>query len=492
MQKHITIVCFAGPSGSGKTELKQRLVEMYPDNLTCWKQATTRAKRGPNDDYVFMTKPMYDVVRSTLTCRTEFNGNHYGTFPEPVNADTAVLTIADAMGLSDLLADVENHNNHVNNGHAGKLGLHPIKLVTVLMTYDLTSADEVHKRGADRNGTRSGEFLQSEEEKLRAVTAFDFELDSTGGNWTQPEQFFSEAIWPAICTPMGGDTFESLYAQIEHELIEIGEGCRAVRDLDALRGVLSTLRGASEYVNEWVNSEPEGGVDADDIDAVLSGSVQCDASMLLMNAQPAVPSQEEIEAGFDNAEQIYNQRLAQAELEEAAEDQPQYPSDYLNDRTPENAPEVMVPSDMTAVEADVSEVIIPEPTEASIVGTSAPEAQTEYAAAVQATKEAEEAIAAAALKPYSEIFAESDFTDWMLQNTIGLEAFEDEAKFKLIFSQYVSANGGDPNGIEVGSQATKDGKGGRVVGYTAYMSDGSRYGIEFNERIKQVVKYGAL
>jgi hypothetical protein len=31
-----------------------------------------------------------------------------------------------------------------------------------------------------------------------------------------------------------------------------------------------------------------------------------------------------------------------------------------------------------------------------------------------------------------------------------------------------------------------------VVGYTAYMSDGSRYGIEFNERIKQVVKYGAL
>jgi predicted phosphoadenosine phosphosulfate sulfurtransferase len=79
MQKHITIVCFAGPSGSGKSELVQRLLDMYPDNVCKWKQATTRAKRGHGDDYVFMTKPMYDVVRSTLTCRTEFNCNQYRT-----------------------------------------------------------------------------------------------------------------------------------------------------------------------------------------------------------------------------------------------------------------------------------------------------------------------------------------------------------------------------------------------------------------------------
>ena len=56
----------------------------------------------------------------------------------------------------------------------------------------------------------------------------------------------------------------------------------------------------------------------------------------------------------------------------------------------------------------------------------------------------------------------------------------------------MSANGGNPNDIQVGFQATKDGKGGRVVGYTAIMPDGSRYGVEFNERIKQVVKYGPL
>ena len=79
IQKHLTIVALAGPSGSGKSELVQRLVEMYPDNLARWKQATTRPKRGPGDDYVFLTKAMYDVVRYTLTCRTDFNGNFYGS-----------------------------------------------------------------------------------------------------------------------------------------------------------------------------------------------------------------------------------------------------------------------------------------------------------------------------------------------------------------------------------------------------------------------------
>ena len=464
-QKHITIVAFCGPSGSGKSELIQRLLDLYPDNVCKWMQATTRTKRGPGDDYVFMTKPMYDVVRSTLTCRTEFNGNYYGTFPEPVNAETAVLTIADAMGLSDLIADVSNHNNHVNNGHIGKLGDNPVKLVTVLMTYTL-SDDEIEKRNGTRNGTRNVSFLQSELDKLNGID-FDFVLDTTGDRWTQPEQFFSEAIWPAICSPIGADTFESLYAQIEHQLIEVGEGCRAVRDLDALRGVLATLRGAAEYVNEWVNSEPEGGNDVDDIDAVLSGAAApiVEAAAVVDDGTALVDPH-----GFDEAEEIYRQSLARAGDDEEAEQQ--HPSDYLNDRTPENTPDAVaeepVPKTPLTVEADPVEVAAVEP------------------------EPVVEEVPTAALKPYAEIFAESDFTDWMLDNTIGLEAFEDEAKFKLIFSQYVSANGGNPNDIQVGFQATKDGKGGRVVGYTAIMSDGARYGVEFNERIKQVVKYGPL
>ena len=478
MQKHITIVCFAGPSGSGKTELVKQLMELYPDNLSRWKQATTRAKRGPGDDYVFMTKPMYDVVRSTLTCRTEFNGNFYGTFPEPTGADTAVLTIADAMGLADLIQDVANHNNHVNAGHKGKLGEHPVRLVKILMSYDLTSQAEIEARGADRNGTRTGEFLQQEEEKLRAVCEFDTFVDTTGGAWADPVEFFSDIIWPQVVTPFGGDTFESLYAEIEHQLIEVGEGCRAVRDLDGLRHVLASLKGVADYVNEWVNSEPKPDESVDAIDAVLlSAPVAHQDGAAQMDS-----------AGFDEAEQIYSQSLARAEAEEA--DQPQYPSDYLNDRTPESTPEALVEPEVTVTEVDVSETPAPEVplTEEAVVGQT--QAAPTYEEAIQAADAVEEAVNYAALKPYGEIFSSVDFTDWMLENTIGLEAFENESMFKTIFSQYVSAHGGNPNGIEVSSQATKDGKGGRVVEYTAHLPDGTRYGLEFNERIKRAVNYG--
>lgn len=476
-QKHITIVAFCGPSGSGKTELVKRLMELYPDNLSRWKQATTRAKRGPGDDYVFMTKPMYDVVRSTLTCRTEFNGNFYGTFPEPTGADTAVLTIADAMGLADLIQDVANHNNHVNAGHKGKLGEHPVRLVKILMSYDLTSQAEIERRGADRSGTRTGEFLQQEEEKLRAVCEFDTFVDTTGGAWADPVEFFSDIIWPQVVTPFGGDTFESLYAEIEHQLIEVGEGCRAVRDLDGLRHVLASLKGVADYVNEWVNSEPEPDESVDAIDAVLSAPVAHQDGAAQMDS-----------AGFDEAEQIYSQSLARAEAGGA--DQPQYPSDYLNDRTPESAPGALVEAEVAVTEVDVSETPAPEVplTEEAVVGQT--QAAPTYEEAIQAADAVEEAVNYAALKPYGEIFSSVDFTDWMLENTIGLEAFENESMFKTIFSQYVSAHGGNPNGIEVSSQATKDGKGGRVVEYTAHLPDGTRYGLEFNERIKRAVNYG--
>lgn len=467
-KKHITIVAFCGPSGSGKSELVQRLLDMYPDNLTKWKQATTRPKRGPGDDYVFMTKPTYDVVRSTLTCRTEFNGNHYGTFPEPTGADTAVLTIADAMGLRDLIQDVENHNNHVENGHKGKLGDHPVRLVKVLMTYDLTSQQEIAARGADRNGTRTGEFLQQEEEKLHAVCTFDTVLESTGGRWTDPIEFFDSVVWPAVTAPFGEDTFESLYAKIEHQLIEVGEGCRAVRDLDGLRDVLERLTGVADFVNEWVNSEPEPAESVDAIDDVLSG------------AAPIIPSQADIEAGFDNAEQIYRQSLA-----EVTDEEPQHlASDFVNDRPIEEVPtEELVPADASAVIVDESPAEVSEApvAEEAIVGETVAEVPTEEPPVTETY---------APLTDYSEIFAKVDFTDWMLSNMIGIEAFENEEMFKTIFSQYISANGGNPNGIDVSSQATKDGKGGRVVEYVAHLPGAVRFGIEFNERIKQVVNQG--
>jgi hypothetical protein len=478
-QKHITIVAFCGPSGSGKSEMAKRLLETYPENLAKWKQATTRVKRDAADDYVFMTKSMYDVVRSTLTCRTEFNGNHYGTFPEPTPPDSAVLTIADAMGLRDLISDVDNHNNHVLNGHTGKLGLHPVRLVTVLMQYALVD-EEIEARGGTRGGTRDGAFLRRELDSLNAVTTFDHTLDSTGFAWTDPVDFFNDVIWPAIVTPFAGDDAESFRQKIEHQLIEIGEASGRITDNDLLRDILADLDGVTDRIRDWLDSEPESAGSVDAIDDVLSGTIQCDTSVPLMNAvvvHEDGAAQMAVEAGYDDAERIYSNSLAQAEIDEAAEDDgaPTHATDFLNDRpiitepaVVEAVPEVVVEA---VIEPVVEEIVEPEPIQVATV------------------EEPVNVESYAPLTPFAEI-CKNDITDWMLSNTVGMEAFESEQMFKTIFSQYISAHGGNPNGIEVSSQVAKDSRGGRVVDYVAVMPTGERFGIEFNERIKRAVNYG--
>ena len=440
IQKHLTVVAFAGPSGSGKSELVHRLLDQYPDNVTKWKQATTRPKRGPDDDYVFLTKSMYDVVRYTLTCRTEFNGNFYGTFPEPVSDDVAVLTIADAKGMADLVNDIAEHNRRVLDGHTGKLGEHPVKLVKVLMHYELTD-DEIRARGADRNGTRDAAFLLAEIEALRESAEFDHVLDSSGGQWASAEAFFTEVIWPAICTPMADERAESVRATVNEQLSRIAAGVGASNDISVLRSVMGALLSAEDCLA----AVPAAAAAADPVDAVLEGVLE-------------------------DPDDVYSRSLAQAEAAEAAEDgDVQYATDYLNDRIPSAAP---------------APEIVPEP-EPEIV----PEPEPEIVPEPEITPEPEPEPAAAP-RAYAEIFAACDFTEWMLEHTIGIEAFENETMFKTIFAQYVSSNGGDPNNIAVSSQSTRDGRGGRVVEYTAVLPGGGTYAVEFNERIKQVTFYG--
>ena len=459
--KHITIVAFAGPSGAGKTELAKRLLELYPDNLTKWKQATTRQRRDAADDYVFMTKGQYDVIRTTLTCRTEFNGNSYGTFPEPTPADTAVLTIADVMGMTDLMNDVDSHNRRVLDGHAGKFGELPVRLVTVLVCYDLDDTT-VSQRG---RGSRGVEFISHELEMLRDAFNFDHVVNTTS-EWPDPAAFFESAIWPAICLPFGGDRIEDIHAKIEHELIEIGEACGAINEIEILREVLERLR----TVTQWTLGQH----------GVISHDVTVDPIDDVLGAAPMV-----IESASDES-------IAYAEAQDEDGDL-QYPTDYLNDRVepPPAAPvqdaseiasveaeapteEQLVTSEVTAVETDVAETPVPEE---SIVGESVAE---------------EVSASTAELVPYAEIFANYDVTDWMLQNAIGLEAFENDSMFKTIFSQFVSAHGGNPNDIQVESTTDRDGKNGIIRKFVAVMADGSRFGLEFNERLKRAVNYGPL
>lgn len=503
-EKHITIVAFSGPSGSGKTELVKRLLELYPDNVRKWKQATTRARRSADEDYVFVTPSQYGVMRTMLTCRTEFNGNSYGTFPEPLVDDSAVLTIADAMGLSDLEQDVADHNRRVQAGHAGKLGAFPVKLVRVLMVYDLSDA-EIEKRG----GTRDVAFLQGEIDRLKGFE-YDSVIDSTGG-WPDPVEFFDSVVWPAIVSPFNGESADDLRQAIRALCGDIITSAKDIEDLDALRVVRAKLGDdVLGYMDEWKQSSPEP---EDDIDALLSGDVSVHS-----DGAAQMPSS----ADLDAAEQIYSASLARAADEEAAEEtgEPAHTTDYLNDRQVVHvetagdvapaeleaiveaaAEEPMVEPTVTATEIDVSEAQ-PEdvPAEVAVVGEVA-EPEPTYEQAVQAAEVAEEVIQTAAepqeevaatgsVRSPAELFASVDITDWMMEQTIGIEAFESEHSFKTIFSQYVSANGGDPNGITVSSQSTKDGKGGRVVEYVAYMPSGERFGIEFNERLKRAINYG--
>ena len=508
-EKHITIVAFSGPSGSGKTELVKRLLELYPDNVRKWKQATSRPRRSADEDYVFVTPAQYGVMRTMLTCRTEFNGNSYGTFPEPLVDASAVLTIADAMGLSDLEQDVADHNRRVQAGHAGKLGPFPVKLVRVLMVYDLSDA-EIEKRGGTRGGTRDTAFLQGEIDRLKGFE-YDSVIDSTGG-WPDPVEFFDSVVWPAIANPFDGESADDLRQAIRALCGDIITSAKDIEDLDALRAVRAKLGDdVLGYMDEWKQSSPEP---EDDIDALLSGDVPVHS-----DGAAQMPSS----ADLDAAEQIYSASLARVTDEEAAAEsgEPAYATDYLNDRqvvhvetagdvapaeleavveAVATAEEPLVELSVMVAEIDASETQPKDvPTEVAVVGEVEPEPT--YEQAVQAAEVAEEANQTAAepqevvaatgsVRSPAELFASVDITDWMMEQTIGIEAFESEYSFKTIFSQYVSANGGDPNGITVSSQSTKDGKGGRVVEYVAYMSSGERFGIEFNERLKRAINYG--
>ena len=87
----------------------------------------------------------------------------------------------------------------------------------------------------------------------------------------------------------------------------------------------------------------------------------------------------------------------------------------------------------------------------------------------------------------AQMLVKKDMSTWMMEEAIGLEAFESDNGFRLIFCQYISSCGGDPNGVTVSSGDRLDDRGGLVVEYTATTCGGERYIVAFNRRIKRVV-----
>ena len=419
IQSEITIIAFAGPSGSGKTELVKGLLALYPEKFARWQQVTTRPQREGDTpgDYVFLTKDTYDSVAHVLTCRTHFNGNRYGTFPEPVAPGVSVLTIVDAGGLASLEADVMQQNV----AGSGKFGEDVrVHLVRILLTYEPTE-ERVAERG---RASRGVEFVRDELRKLPARYS--------GG---------SRSYWNITCDttekfPDAAEFCARYFIQQNTEHLQ--HRVKALLDIlqTELRAVQSpvTLKLFEFQLERMVND-------------VRPWSRAIDAQ----NVAPAESAQVTTLSEVDDTsegELLYAQGVALAELEEA-DSQPA----TLDSSIDETAPS-------PAVDDGVSPV-------------------TEATEVVQA-----------ASSP-SEIFLSgSDFEAFVLESGLGAKAFESEDSFRLAFTQYLSDNGGDPNGVIVSSQQTKDKKGGRIVEFVAILPSGEEFAAEYNERLTRLTSYG--
>lgn len=418
IHSEITIIAFAGPSGSGKTELVKGLLALYPEKFTRWQQVTTRPQREGDSlsDYVFLTKDTYDSVSHVLTCRTYFNGNYYGTFPEPVAPGVSVLTIVDAGGLASLEADVMQQNV----AGSGKFGEDVrVHLVRVLLTYEPTE-ERVAERG---RASRGVEFVREELRKLPARYSngsrpyWNITCDTT-------EKFPDAA---EFCTRYFSHNTEHLQHRVKALLDILQTELRAVQSPVTLKLFEFQLERLVNDVRPWSRA-----IDAQNVAPAESAPVT------------TISEADDTSEG----ELLYAQGVALAELEET-DSQPA----TLESPIDETAPS-------PAVDDGVSPV-------------------TEATEVVQA-----------ASSP-SEIFLSgSDFEAFVLEGGLGAKAFESEDSFRLAFTQYLSANGGDPNGVIVSSQQTKDKKGGRIVEFVAILPSGEEFAAEYNERLTRLTSYG--
>jgi len=476
------IFAFAGPSGSGKSELIQRLLADYPEMLLKWKQTTTRARRSANDDYVFITKEQYVLIEGMLTVRTTFNGNHYGTFIEARTAADPVqgiLTIASREGLEDLETAVKFHNECIADGRSGCFGDIPARVVRVLMKYDITP-ESVARRGREMRGT---EFIQSEINDLLDIGAWDIVIDTTEA-WPDVEQTFNEHIWPVLdalrsdpavqlridirqwmqdterlLDTMPVPTMEILWSKLPKHVKYAMAAKQVVDDVDA--ALMSAAKTVAEPTPAMVRAMDDGvnydvDVEEDPID-VLSTSFE----QALETGEPTAIEAPELEAFSESAK-----RAMDDGVNYEADSESEAPRDFLADSQEQQRRHNDMYNEML---------------EAGELG----EFTEEEAPAAEA-----EAAPTSAVRTPTEIFASADFETFVLETGVGKDAFENENVFKTIFSQYISSYQGDPNGIIVASQATADGKGGRVVEYIAVMPDGSRYACEFNFRLMRMISHG--
>lgn len=108
----IYLVCMCGSSGSGKSYITERLVCDFSDEFHKPAQYTTRQRRNNEDpyEYYFVNKEHYKIIEDKLICKTEINGEFYGTIPAFVKNKINIL-IVNSAGYKDFKKYAKKNEN---------------------------------------------------------------------------------------------------------------------------------------------------------------------------------------------------------------------------------------------------------------------------------------------------------------------------------------------------------------------------------------------
>ena len=446
MNQHLSIFVFCGPSGSGKSELAGKLLSFYPEKLTKWQQVTTRQRRNASDDYLFLDQYQYNQLSEAcmLTCQTEIYGNWYGTIPEVTQDGQTVLTIADSKGLQSLIDDVEDHNGQLLEGGLtiGKFGNRIVHLFKVFVYYQVDE-HSVERRGRVARGV---EAINNEILTFSDVD-FDFLVDTTD-NWPDTVDFYTNKMLPAI---------QQLGEEPEDDMREEYRAS-ALAGLEGLRDIINDDTTSTDLLSE-INT------------AVCKFFTITDGQMSDEALVP-IPNLEFTDSGLSASTTSYDRLFDVVpdvldSMVEAVESSTELPE-----------------NDLSTVVPDVLDSLL-ESTKLESIATTSDISEDTYH--IVETESNNETPVYTPLTKLGAIDAKLKFLDWLSQEAIGPEVFKSEENFRIIFSQYMSANGGNPYDITVSSQTSKDTKGRSIIGFTAHLKNDNSYTVEYNTQLGRPV-----
>jgi len=123
-----------GPSGCGKSYLCDSLIKNYPNFFFKNRQVTTRPRRENEDDnqYLFVNKTEYELLKPVLVGKTNFNGNSYGSFYEPSQFITRDENNKPLLRINIIILNFEGLLDFVRNNKSGQDNAIIVNLDTIV------------------------------------------------------------------------------------------------------------------------------------------------------------------------------------------------------------------------------------------------------------------------------------------------------------------------------------------------------------------------